>query len=343
MLFTFLLPLSWDMLAYIPVLFLPFIAAVLIAVSIEPLVDFIQKHFRLSRNAAVIISLLVSSVAAVAVLVLILYIIIQETAELYHGFFLDTDAQIAQFNQMLHTVQTKFTNRLPAQLLNTIQESVESNFSVLQDWLGALLNALVKLVLLLPEVVIFFIISVISGYFIARDRYLIRNFCLGLSPREMRVKTRNLLSELFSVLVGFFKAYSILLVITMLLTLGALKIIGVKYAFSIALLVGLLDIIPILGPGVLFLPWGLYYLGSGNTKMGIAILVTYFLLAVTRQFLEPKILGDNIGLHPLATIAALYIGLKLGGVMGMIMGPVLLVLFSALYRTGILKRPHWLE
>jgi sporulation integral membrane protein YtvI len=341
--FAFLLPLFRDLLAYIPVLFLPFIAAVLIAVSIEPLVDFSRRRLRLKPGGAVALSLLVASVATVAALVLILYVVIQETAELYHSFFLEPDALILELNRFFQALQTKMADELPPHLIKAVEDSVTSRFSLLQDGFKTLIDALIKLVLVLPNIFIFFVIAVISGYFIARDRFMIRNFLLTLSPDHMRLKASNLMSELFFALIGFFKAYAILTLLTMLFTLCVLKAAGVRYAFSAAILVGLLDIIPVLGPGLFFLPWSLYCFAAGRAGMGVAILAAFLFISVARQFLEPKILGDNIGLHPLATIVALYAGLKLGGVTGMIMGPVILVFLAALYRTGIIRRPGWMR
>ncbi|MDD4803145.1 MAG: AI-2E family transporter, partial [Syntrophomonas sp.] len=120
-----------------------------------------------------------------------------------------------------------------------------------------------------------------------------------------------------------------------------LKIMGVKYALTIGMLTGLLDILPIVGTGVIMIPWMIWEFLSQDTGMGIGLLVLYGSISVIRQFLEPQIVGDNIGLHPLATLISLYVGLQLGGVAGMIMGPVLVVIFIAVYRIGLLDRFDW--
>ena len=113
------------------------------------------------------------------------------------------------------------------------------------------------------------------------------------------------------------------------------------YIFTIGILVGILDILPILGPGTLFIPWIIWEIISGDTGFAVSLLVLYVIISVVRQFLEPKIIGDNIGLHPLATLISLYVGLQLGGIVGMIAGPVLLVIFIACYRVGVFNRFNW--
>ena len=137
------------------------------------------------------------------------------------------------------------------------------------------------------------------------------------------------------------KAYSILISITAIITIVGLKILGISYIFTIGILVGILDILPILGPGTLFIPWIIWEIISGDTGFAVSLLVLYVIISVVRQFLEPKIIGDNIGLHPLATLISLYVGLQLGGIVGMIAGPVLLVIFIACYRVGVFNRFNW--
>jgi predicted PurR-regulated permease PerM len=121
----------------------------------------------------------------------------------------------------------------------------------------------------------------------------------------------------------------------------SLKILGVKYVLTISLLVGLADILPVLGPGAVFLPWIVWQFINGRTGMGISLLAVYIIISVVRQFLEPKIVGDNIGLHPLTTLISLYVGLQLGGAVGLILGPVTVVIFIACYRAGVFDRFDW--
>jgi sporulation integral membrane protein YtvI len=146
---------------------------------------------------------------------------------------------------------------------------------------------------------------------------------------------------LLKALNGFFRAYSILITITAIITLISLKILGVKYAFTLGITVGIMDILPVFGPGAIMVPWIVWEFMTGNTGMGVSLTVVYGLISVVRQFLEPQIVGDSIGLHPLATLISLYVGLQLGGFAGMILGPVLLVIFIASYRVGLLDRFDW--
>ncbi|HHW60769.1 MAG TPA: AI-2E family transporter, partial [Syntrophomonadaceae bacterium] len=104
---------------------------------------------------------------------------------------------------------------------------------------------------------------------------------------------------------------------------------------------GLFDILPILGPGTIFVPWVIWEFMSGRAGMGISLLIVYIIISAVRQFLEPKVVGDNIGLHPLLTLISLYVGLQLGGLVGMILGPIILVILIASYRAGVFEGLDW--
>jgi sporulation integral membrane protein YtvI len=188
---------------------------------------------------------------------------------------------------------------------------------------------------------IFLGISAVATFLIIKDRALIRTFVINFLPA--RSHSRDIISELFKTFSGFVKAYSILMTITAVMTLVGLKILGVEYALLIGLLVGIFDILPILGPGAIMVPWIMWEFMTSNTSMGFSLLVLYVIITVVRQFLEPQIVGDSIGLHPLATLISLYVGLQVGGVPGMFLGPIIVVIFIACYRAGLLDRFDWRE
>jgi sporulation integral membrane protein YtvI len=205
------------------------------------------------------------------------------------------------------------------------------------------INILMQGFVKLPGILVFLGISTVATFLIIKDRALIRTFVIDVLPSPSRAKSRNVITELLKALSGFLKAYSILITITAVITLVSLKILGVEYAFILGILVGIMDILPVLGPGAIMVPWIIWEFIVGNTSMGVSLLVVYTIITVVRQFLEPQIVGDSIGLHPLATLISLYVGLQLGGVTGMIMGPVLVVILIASYRAGLLDRFDWRE
>ena len=289
-------------LARLPEVFLPFIIAVLLAVLIEPLVVFFEVKLKFNRALATSASLLLVVGAFIYLVSLVVSVVISEITRLF-------------------PLLANYSDQVAAQIIDAV-----SNF----QWFYVQ-----------PGLLVFMIITTVATYFIINDRSVIRTFILSSLPGSFRSQTNNVVTQLFQALTGFAKAYSILITITAIITMVSLKLLGIKYILTIGLLVGLLDIMPVLGPGVVFLPWALYNILVGQTGLGVSLLVIYLVISGVRQVLEPKIVGDNIGLHPLATLISLYVGLQLAGTTGLILGPVLLVILIASHRAGMLERFDW--
>ena len=122
----------------------------------------------------------------------------------------------------------------------------------------------------------------------------------------------------------------------MIILIG-LFILRVDYAVTIALITGFVDLLPYVGTGLIFVPWIIYQAITGNIGLAIGLAVLYVVVLVQRQLMEPKVLSSNIGLDPLATLIALFIGFKLIGFLGLIVGPVALVILTTLHRANVFR------
>lgn len=342
MLFTYIFPLLTRILIYFPVVFMPFIVAVILALVIEPVVDLFEKYVRLKRSWAVFFSLILVIGGFITILLMVAAVIIREMSSLYHLALSHSDEIIGQVMASLSNIRLFYLQmNLPPQVQSAVQDNLQEGLQILQQLMSNSINTLMQAFIKLPGILVFVGIATVAAFLIIKDRALIRTFVFDSLPSSSRAKGINVISELFKALSGFIKAYSILITITGVITLVSLRILGVEYAFLIGILVGIMDILPVLGPGAIMVPWMIWEFMTGHTGMGISLLVVYTIITVVRQFLEPQIVGDSIGLHPLATLLSLYLGLKLGGVTGMILGPVLLVILIASYRAGLLERFDW--
>lgn len=342
LLLVYIFPILGRVLVYIPNLFLPFIFAILIAILVEPVVNFFEKRLHFKRVLAVLTSLLLVIGGFVYIVSMLVSVIIKQLTTIYWATQSDADAMIPELISKITEVRLFFLRLdLPVQMQNTMQSSIQQAIVWGQHLISSIINSLVSFATMLPGLMIFLMIATVATFFIIKDRALIRSFILHIIPPAMRDSSQNILGRLIKAFVGFVKAYSILISITFILTLVAMKILDVQYALTLALIIAIADILPVLGPGTIYIPWITWEFISGQIGMGLALLVVYVIISAVRQFLEPKIVGDNIGLHPLVTLMSLYVGLKLGGVVGMIMGPVCVVIFIAIYRTGILDRFDW--
>lgn len=341
---AYVLPMLGKVASYFPVVLMPFILAIVFAVVIEPVVNFFEIRTKLKRNLAVVLSLVLVVGGFIAFLVLVSAVIIRELSDLYRLALSRSDDIINQVTSAVSQFQISFLElNLPPQLDAALQGYVQRGLEFSQLLMNNTIETLVQGFIKLPSILVFVGIAMVATYLVTKDRALIRTFIIRIMPSSVRADGNNIVHELIKALSGFIKAYSILITITAIITLVSLKILGVKYAFLIGVLVGLMDILPILGPGLVFIPWMIWEFIQGNTGMGISLAVVYIIITVVRQFLEPQVVGDSIGLHPLVTLIALYVGLQLGGVLGMIMGPILVVIFLACYRAGIFNRFDWSE
>jgi sporulation integral membrane protein YtvI len=329
-------------LARLPEVFLPFIIAVFLAVLIEPVVVFFEVKLRFNRALATASSLALVVGAFIYLVSLVVSVVINEITRLFPLAVHYSEQVVAQLIDAISNFQWFYVQlNLPPAAQTAIENNLQKAVDVLSGLMNSTVDGLTQFLLMLPGFLVLVLITTVATYLIINDRSTIRNFILSNLPGSFRSPTNNVVTQLFQALTGFAKAYGILITITTIVTMIALKLLGIKYILTIALLVGLLDIMPVLGPGLIFLPWSAYNILAGHTGLGISLLVIYLLISGVRQVLEPKIVGDNIGLHPLATLISLYVGLQLAGTIGLILGPVLLVILIACHRAGLLDRFDW--
>ena len=160
---------------------------------------------------------------------------------------------------------------------------------------------------------------------------------LDLIPSPWDEKVAQVLRDIVAGFINFAKAQLMLMTITVIISVSGLYIIGSEYALTIGLLAGFLDLLPIVGPALIYLPWIVWSFTSGDATFAVKLIILYCVLAGVRQTLEAKVVSVNLGLNPLATLIAMYAGLKLIGVIGLLLGPILLIAIKAVQKSGVLS------
>ncbi len=179
----------------------------------------------------------------------------------------------------------------------------------------------------LPSVLFFLIVSVVACFYFCTDGTSITRGLGSLLPRKWQQKLPRVRENLRDVLRKYVKAYGLLLLLTFALLLVGFWILRVEYAFLLAFLIALADLLPVIGVGTILIPWGIVMLLQKNFYLGFGLLILYLVISLIRQVAEPKILGKSLGLHPLLTLFATYVGFSLFGLLGMILAPIV-VLFA---------------
>ncbi|MFP4660973.1 MAG: sporulation integral membrane protein YtvI [Halanaerobiales bacterium] len=316
----------------------PFVIAVLLAGFINPAVNTIEKHLGLDRPFAAF--LVLSFFISLFLLLFILGVtqIYLELNKLLHNLP-DYNSIASRLNWILqqNSRLEDFLNSMKMSPL--IKESIHDNFQVLYQTLREsviyIVNYILNILSKLPLILTVLILSCIATYFISRDRDIINDFIMSFFPPHFRSKIFKIEKELISSAIGFIRAELILILITGFVITVGLFLIGSDYALVLGLTAAVLDLVPVIGPGLLFLPWIIINIITGELLMALKLLVIFALTSVFRQGIEGKIIGFHLGLHPLATMMSFYIGYRLMGTAGFIIGPAALVLGKAIHNSGI--------
>lgn len=174
----------------------------------------------------------------------------------------------------------------------------------------------------LPSVLFFLIVSVVACFYFCTDATSVTRGLRFLLPRTWQPKLPQIKENLRDVLRKYVKAYGILLLLTFALLLVGFWILQVEYAFLLSFLIALADLLPVIGVGTILIPWGIVMLIQKQFYLGFGLLILYLIISLIRQVAEPKVLGKSLGLHPLLTLFATYVGFTLFGLFGMILAPI---------------------
>lgn len=177
----------------------------------------------------------------------------------------------------------------------------------------------------IPGILIQVILTIVSTFYCAADYTLIVDFLKKRIPAEKQSILSRGVNYAKVTVLAFVKSYSILFGINFLILCLGLSIMRIPYALLLALLIALFDLMPVLGVGGILLPWSVILLVMGNIPLAIGMLALYLVIAATRNTVEPRIVGNHIGIHPLATLVAMILGLRLVGLVGMLSFPIILV------------------
>ena len=203
--------------------------------------------------------------------------------------------------------------------------------SMISSLTGALPSAAVSLIKEIPNVLLFIIVFLIAAFYFSADMGSISNSLSSVLPDRWAAKIPVIKEKFKKTVTGYLKAYFLIMLLTFFEMLAGLTLLGVEYALIMAIVISVVDILPILGAGTVLIPWAIFALISSNTPLGVGLLVLYAVTLVARQFIEPKIVGSTLGIHPLATLASVYLGLKFLGFVGIFVGPMVALLLRELF------------
>lgn len=307
----------------------PFILAFIIASIMEPLVRFLTGKTRIPRKV-------ISAVTVIAVMILlglILYLAISKILNEVRDLMYYTPHLIKELYRNLDLINNGKANLigLPDEMTKFIRDGFIGLFDSTENILNKVFRAIFNYAFSLPSTLVFIIITILSTYFISSGKEEFRSLLKCKIPEDLYRNFSGMKNGVFSSLVKLLTAYMIIMSITFTELLIGLSVIGIKYSVVLAFAICIIDILPVLGTGTILIPWSSYELITGNTRLGVYIFILYIVILVVRQIIEPKIVGYQIGVHPLISLISIYVGLKLLGAVGLILGPIIMIIIKNTY------------
>ena len=324
--FTYIFPGLTNALPFIALLLMPFIIAWLISILTRPVVEFINRKLHIPRAIAVLLMLLLLFIVISLVMTLIVSRVAVEVAKLPE-FIGSLDKYISQAFAYLQSIYARINLNAGemAQLREWLINLSESALEVVTHGVGGAVNIIQSV----PIALIFVIVTLVAIFFWCRDHEIIQRALVSIAPEKKRQKANAIYLAFSRIIAKYCRAQILLITISTFIAIVGYSILGVQGALSIGLLTGFLDILPVLGPGTLIIPWMIWSFISKDLFMGFGLLILYVTMTVSRNILEPKLVGDSLGLHPLAILAAIFIGLQLFGIWGIFIGPISLAVGAA--------------
>lgn len=326
----------------------PFLIAIAIAFIMNPLVNFLETKGKMPRALAVFLSILVILAIIIGVITLLIVELVNGTLYLSERIPEDFATLVSYFEDLIASQIIPIYERLTS-MLNTLDpshqkeimkqiENVGGNIAASgANLLESILKWLPEKLSQIPDFATVLVFSLLGTFFISKDWYRWGNKIKTLTPDKVMSSSGNVFRGLQNALFGFMKAQFTLISITAIIVLIGLLILQVDYAITIAIITGAVDLLPYLGTGLIFVPWIIFMFFTGNYFHTIGLSILYIVVIIQRQMMEPKVLSTNIGLDPLATLISLFVGYQLFGFLGLIIGPVFLVIVKTLFQTGVLQ------
>ena len=322
------------------VFFMPFVVAWIIAWIATPIVRFVERHLRLKRKTSMVFVV----VAIISGVIAVIYNVVIYLGRLVVSFLADLPQMwesVRMEAQGMFQILFNLLDKLPGEGTTALEDFLSNSGDYVGEMMSSLsaptISAVGSIASKVPDIIIFTIMCVIATYFFVVEREMIFQKVYNITPKGIR-KVWSIVKKCVVVSIGgYFKAqFKIEIWIYLLIFIG-LTILNVKYAIIIALGIAILDLLPVFGTGAVLWPWTLIEFINGDYFSTIGLLLIWGISQLVRQFIQPKFVGETLGVHPIPTMFLLFAGYKLSGVFGMIIAVPLGILVTTLYKEGVFK------
>ncbi len=336
--YSVILVMTYLVLKYALPFLMPFFVAFFFAFILQPLINLVIKKTKLKRKPVAVILMIALYVLVGSLFTIVGSKIIVFCRDTFYSLPKVYADVVTPALEDLQSMLERWIVTMNPTLKDFIEKAGESLSKSLSSIVTSISSGALGIVTStaasVPSMLVKFFITIIASFFFVTDYYIITSFLARQFPKKTREMLFTVKEKCVGILRSFVRAYAILMSITFLEVFIGLSLLRVDYALLIALVTAIVDILPVLGTGTILIPWGIVMLILGNFPLGIGLLVLYGVITVVRQMLEPRIVGQQIGLYPLVTLMCMFIGTYLFGFLGLFGVPLLVTLLVQLNRDG---------
>lgn len=336
------MPKLLNLLGILVSVFLPFILGYGFSRLVNPLADLLQKKLKCPRGISAVLVIVLTVGIIGGALSVIIWKLVSEIRNLYDQFPL-IYMDLQNLWQNISQKWSRVYDTMPEQVQSVLSE-IGNDFSnkatgFLNSRSEPVVDYASRFAKAIPGGFIGAIIFILSVYFMVTDSENVSKTVHNLLGEKLSRRVSDVKDELKQYFGGYVKAQLIIMSIAFVIMLLEFGIMGIKYALLIAFVTAFLDALPVFGSGIVLWPLAIINFVSGNIKNGIVMVVAYLSIMLMRHLIEPKIVSSKIGINPILTLMSMYIGYRIWGVGGILIGVFILIILVSFYKAGIFDAP----
>jgi len=327
-----IVPEIWDKLS-------PFIISIPLAAALQPVIRFLQKKIKMKRSPSVLIPVLLLLILSLGLLIWLFTVGIgQVTRIVNHSGDMVTES-INSIRIAMNNLISSIGQSTSPGVEQWVRSAVSNAMERLSQWGSNAAEQLVafsiSLAASMPYCLIYISFLTIGLYFISKNYDDIRSYLPGGKRRRQDSKTTQLTNSTLKSLFGYLRVQGTFGVIVWIVSWIYLTVIGFSYPGITALSCGVMEMVPMIGSGVPYIVMSVMQFLLGNTRMGVLLLILTLSLQVLRRVLEPKLISDSMRITPLQSLIGMFVGMRYGGIIGLIGGPVLMSVLVGAFKGGL--------
>ena len=318
---------------------LPFVLALILASLLKIPTKYLMKKFKIKNTLASLVTTSILFITIVVLFSLIITTLTSESIQLGKNIQLYVTSNKEILLNFFSNLQDYYKNLDPSIISNiesNINNYITKTINISMNASTKIFSQTLGLVSTIPYTLMVLLFTLLTTYFFTKDLSSSNKNNFNLIPRKNKDRIHSIFDESKKMLKNYLLSYLLIITITFLETIIVFLIFKVKYAVTLSILCGIFDLLPIFGIGAIYLPLIVIFFISKNYVAALGLLISYVIITIVRQIIEPKIVSSSLGIHPVAVLASIFIGLRANGILGMLFCMFLMVFYKILRKVEVL-------